>query len=407
MIGDKTDNQVSDSNGIQQAGGNIYGVPPDVHERMMRGALDSLRADLEAKFIESQRADKAELGKLQMQIEVLQIKISEYERRLSDPQYSYEVYINRIAELEQLLTDATVEFGENRINDAEVAMAEGDYSKADAVFAEIQEHEARAVQRAAKGAFGQGLIAEAEVRWVDAAVHYQKAARLDPNYETFVKATEFLYRAGDYAAAIRFGKELVDLASQDYGAADVKTATAMSNLADSYRTAGRFDEAEPIFRQALEIFRNRLGTENPIYAVCVNNLANLLRKTGRFEMAEPLYREAMEITRKSFGVDHRDYAMELNNYAGLLEETDRLEEAEPLYCEALEITRKSFGLKHPNYATCLNNLAGLLGAMGRFEEAEPLLREAVAVLERVLGAEHPNTKTACKNLQGFLAYRDQ
>ena len=105
----------------------------------------------------------------------------------------------------------------------------------------------------------------------------------------------------------------------------------------------------------------------------LNNLAGLLQATGRYEKAEPLYRQALEIVRETLGERHPTYAAGLNNLAGLLRTTGRSEEAEPLYRQALEIDRETLGERHPTYATHLNNLANLLQTTGRYEEAEPLL----------------------------------
>ena len=102
--------------------------------------------------------------------------------------------------------------------------------------------------------------------------------------------------------------------------------------------------------------RKALGTDHPDYATSLNNLAELLRATGRYEEAEPLFREAMETTGKALGTDHPDYATSLNNLAGLLRDTGRYEEAEPLFREAMETGPRRSGRDHPNCATSLNNL---------------------------------------------------
>ena len=75
----------------------------------------------------------------------------------------------------------------------------------------------------------------------------------------------------------------------------------------------------------------------------LNNLAGLLADTGRHDEAEPLFREALEVTRAALGEAHADYANRLNNLAGLLDTTGRHDEAEPLYREALDVTRAALG----------------------------------------------------------------
>jgi len=108
---------------------------------------------------------------------------------------------------------------------------------------------------------------------------------------------------------------------------------------------------------------------------------------GRYSDAEPLFRQATEIWRKSLGEDHPDYAASLNNRAELYRSMGRYSDAEPLFRQATEIWRKSLGGDHPNYATSLNNLALVYDSMGRYSEAEPLFRQATEIRRKVLGKD--------------------
>ena len=118
---------------------------------------------------------------------------------------------------------------------------------------------------------------------------------------------------------------------------------------------------------------------------------------GRHADAEPLYKQAMEIRRTALGEGHPDYATSLNNLAELYRAMGRHAEAEPLYKQAMEIRRTALGEGHPAYATSLNNLAELYRAMGRHAEAEPLYRQAVCILRPALGASHPTYRTVLTN----------
>ncbi|MCH7910614.1 MAG: tetratricopeptide repeat protein [Candidatus Hydrogenedentes bacterium] len=88
----------------------------------------------------------------------------------------------------------------------------------------------------------------------------------------------------------------------------------------------------------------------------INNLALSLESTGHFEDAEPLYRQAMEITRKALGEEHPEFATNLNNLAGLLTSTSRHKDAEPLFRQAMEIRGKVLGEEHPDYVESVKNL---------------------------------------------------
>jgi tetratricopeptide (TPR) repeat protein len=88
-----------------------------------------------------------------------------------------------------------------------------------------------------------------------------------------------------------------------------------------------------------------------------NNLATALRKAGRLEEAEAVYRSAIE---------QGDDEFALFNLASLLSEMRRYEEAEPLYRRSMQS-----GFKYAK-----NNLALTLEKLGNSDEADALFRSA-------------------------------
>ena len=86
---------------------------------------------------------------------------------------------------------------------------------------------------------------------------------------------------------------------------------------------------------------------------------------GKYDEAEPLYKEALAIRKKVFGDEHPSVAESLNNLAGLLYSQGKINEAIPYFKETITIFKKVYGDEHPNVATALNNLAELLRAQVR------------------------------------------
>jgi tetratricopeptide (TPR) repeat protein len=81
-------------------------------------------------------------------------------------------------------------------------------------------------------------------------------------------------------------------------------AQSLNNLAGLLRAQGKYDEAEPLCRQSLEILRKVLGEEHPNFAGSLNNLAAVLRAQGKYDEAEPLYRQSLAIWRKVCAIHH-------------------------------------------------------------------------------------------------------
>jgi tetratricopeptide (TPR) repeat protein len=78
----------------------------------------------------------------------------------------------------------------------------------------------------------------------------------------------------------------------------------VNNLAYLFQSTGRYAEAEPLYRRALQARERVLGEEHPSTLSSVNNLAYLFQSTGRYAEAEPLYRRAAEGFRKVLGPEH-------------------------------------------------------------------------------------------------------
>ncbi|CAE7273498.1 klc-2 [Symbiodinium natans] len=202
----------------------------------------------------------------------------------------------------------------------------------------------------------------------------------------------------------------------DKGDTDMDTLACMHELASRLQARGQHDEAEQLNRECLTERRSKLGDQHPHTLISINNLAGLLEvdapcgsehalhspARSRLEEAEPLYREALEARRSKLGDQHPDTLISINNLAALLEARGRLEEAEPLYREALKARRSKLGDQHPDTLISINNLAALLKAHGRLEEAEPLYREALEGSRTTLGGSHPHTLVSVYNLACLL-----
>ncbi|OBQ05357.1 MAG: hypothetical protein AN482_16680, partial [Anabaena sp. LE011-02] len=69
---------------------------------------------------------------------------------------------------------------------------------------------------------------------------------------------------------------------------------------------------------------------------------------GRYNDAEPLYLQSLDIWKRQLGDDHPDVASSLNNLAVLYESQGKYLEAEDLAKQALVIYQNRLGNEHPN-----------------------------------------------------------
>jgi tetratricopeptide (TPR) repeat protein len=210
------------------------------------------------------------------------------------------------------------------------------------------------------------------------------------NYYSFA---EHLYRDCFKVARQRLGEEHPDV------------AMILNNLAELYRSQGKYADAEPLFLSALEMRKRLLGAEHPYVAMSLNNLALLYNSQGKYAEAEPLFLSALEMNKRLLGAEHLEVATNLNNLAKLYDSQGKYAEAEPLFLSALEMTKRLLGAEHSEVATSLNNLAALYDSQGKYAEAEPLFLSALEMQKRLLGVEHPYVATSLSNLA--LLYNSQ
>ena len=85
--------------------------------------------------------------------------------------------------------------------------------------------------------------------------------------------------------------------------------------------------------------------------------------TRRYEDAEPLYDEALSIRRRVLGADHPETATSLNKLAGLYRAQGRYVEAAPMVMDAVEIMERVLGAEHPNTKIMSKNYEVLLAEM--------------------------------------------
>ena len=77
---------------------------------------------------------------------------------------------------------------------------------------------------------------------------------------------------------------------------------------------------------------------------------------AKYQEAEPLFLQALAITEQALGENHPDVATSLSSLAKSYYSQGRYEEAEPLYLQALAIAEEALGENHPNTVTIRKNL---------------------------------------------------
>merc|ERR1719341_950705 len=183
--------------------------------------------------------------------------------------------------------------------------------------------------------------------------------------------------AGRYEVAVPLCKQALEDLEKTSGHDHPDVATMLNILALVYRDQNKYKEAANLLNDALAIREKTLGENHPAVAATLNNLAVLYGKRGKYKDAEPLCKRALEIREKVLGSDHPDVAKQLNNLALLCQNQGKYEEVERYYQRALEIYESKLGQDDPNVAKTKNNLASAYLKQGKYKEAEILYKQVL------------------------------
>ncbi|TNE63460.1 MAG: tetratricopeptide repeat protein, partial [Bacteroidetes bacterium] len=206
------------------------------------------------------------------------------------------------------------------------------------------------------------------------------------------------WRTGRYEQAEPLYREAKDIRERVLGRDHPAFANALNNLANLYRDLGQHENAEPLYLQSRDLREELLGREHPEYAASLHNLASLYHDMGLYQQAEELYQESITLTRQIFGEDHSEYALSLENLAFLYDDLEQFEKSERLHLESLAIQESAIGKQHPEYIGTLHNLAELYRRTSRELEAKDHYHQLLTLLEEVVGKEHPDYASALNNL---------
>ena len=181
----------------------------------------------------------------------------------------------------------------------------------------------------------------------------------------------------------------------------VQRATTLNRRGIVMREAGRYEESEAYYAEALAISRTDSATDATIGTTLLNNLGQLTEIQGRYEEASVFHRQALEQREATLPPLHPSVLTSMNNLAGNLDRMGDFEEAVELYEELIVRAEQVYG-ESPAVAMYLNNAASTYKRSGRPLEAEPLQRRSLALFRTTLGEDHRRVAMAYNNLANIL-----
>jgi serine/threonine protein kinase/tetratricopeptide (TPR) repeat protein len=181
--------------------------------------------------------------------------------------------------------------------------------------------------------------------------------------------------------------------SRDHNLSARETADALYNLAEDLELRGRLDEAEPAFREVLQVYGRdpaALCERSEVYG----DLAYLHEMRGDVQGSLPLYQKAYDGYKMCSGAEGRGALTEQEYLAGALIKLGQAQAALPMMEASMPTWRKLLG-SSPDLAEPLNFLSLAYVSTGHYPEAEKAAKEMVDVqtdkvapTDRRFGASH-------------------
>lgn len=172
------------------------------------------------------------------------------------------------------------------------------------------------------------------------------------------------------------------------------TGHALGSVARVAAQSTRYEDADSLFRHAIEIVRSNLGDDHRLVAMYRDDLGGALRRIGRLDEAIALHQLAIAAYRGS----ESDVAIVLPNtewrLGTALRDAGRLAESLVAFDSALRRFEAGFPPDYLVAAYLRREYGAALVDAGRAGEAEPMLRHAIDVLAARWGENDARVDTA-------------
>ena len=198
---------------------------------------------------------------------------------------------------------------------------------------------------------------------------------------------------GNYDEAERTLQEARDILIRARGAQDYDAMNVSYNLAQCLMMAGKYAEAEPLYRAAVPFFRERVNraddTQLTLLAGILNDFGLLLRLEGHPDAAETRLLEAMQFAPRWHGASRALVGIHQSVLGLARDDQGDLAGAEKYEREAVAELRRLPGGDRIELGGPLLYLGHVLTTKGEYANAEAAIREGLSIYHRLLGDAHP------------------
>ncbi len=168
---------------------------------------------------------------------------------------------------------------------------------------------------------------------------------------------------------------------------ELAEATQLTSSVVNLHNEGKYSEALPLAKRAVQLREKALGTANPLTRIALINLAEVYIALRKLDDAEPLFERVAKSYQKTNPGD-AEMAKVLDRMALVQYAKGNRTKTEDFYRQSLEIREKAFGSDDSRTAPSIFNLAEFYQFGGNYKKSEPFYRRLISIREKALGSAH-------------------
>ena len=173
--------------------------------------------------------------------------------------------------------------------------------------------------------------------------------------------------------------------SDENSHADMDLSLTLHQIAQLYRTQGKFGRALDAYEVALRGMRMALGKHHPNVAAVLGNIGNLQKEMGDLGAAYNTYQEVLGIESYRLGLSHPDVAITLHNIATIDAARGNYEHSLKLYRKVIGVQKKLFGEQNLSVAVTAACMGDVFEKIGDLKGSMSSFDEAVRIKSAILG----------------------
>lgn len=198
--------------------------------------------------------------------------------------------------------------------------------------------------------------------------------------------------AGDYKQALWVAEESYVFSKTLFGDTHLETAKTLNNLAWVYDLLQRYDVAEIFYLRSVGLKKSIYGKSSEELIPTLENLMSLYLYQEKFQKAEKILYDLIEIVENKKAPWIFRKAVYLCQLADLYEKQGHKARAEDFYHKCAAFVESVMPFDHPNLGRVFANIADYYARVKKYHRAQFYYQRAYGVLNKKLKKGHPDVQ---------------